>query len=246
MIVLVNGMARSGSTWSFNVVLELLRRTLPNQPIHAGFTENLAAYLAGSPHEARHLVVKGHRSNPVGRTLAQTGAARVVFTVRDPWDATASSMRAFGVRFGEALGQMTMGLEGLTLHYRQDNALVVPYPDIAERPVAAIQRIGKFLLGKQLDPDVVAAAAKETSFEQMREKVAAINRMSKRRLVHARADMYYDAQTMLHRNHISDGSSGYGRAYLTRRQVDAVAKAVAKYGLQDTLDKCLSPRGKKA
>ena len=246
MIVLVNGMVRSGSTWSYNVVLELLRRALPDEPLHAGSTENLAAYLADSPHEAHHLVVKSHRLNPVGRTLARTGAARVVFTVRDPWDAAASSMRAFGHRFGEALWQVSMGLEGLTLHYRQDNALVIPYPDIAERPVASIQRIGKFLLGKQLDPKIVEAVAKETSFEQMRDKVAAINRMSKRRLVHARADMYYDAQTMLYRNHISDGSSGYGRAYLTRRQVDAVSKAVAKYGLQDTLDKCFSPRGKKA
>ncbi len=245
MIVLVNGMVRSGSTWSYNVVLELLRRALPDEPLHAGSNENLAAFLADSPHEAQHLVVKSHRLNPVGRAMARTGAAKLVFTVRDPWDATASSMRAFGHSFGQALWQVSMGLEGLTLHYQQDNALVVPYPDITERPVAVIQRVGKFLLGKQHDPKIVTAVAKETSFEQMREKVAAINRMNKRRLVHARADMYYDAQTMLYRNHISDGSSGYGCAYLTRRQVDAVAKAVAKYKLEDTLDKCLSARGKK-
>ena len=75
VIVLVNGMARSGSTWSYNVVMELLRRARPDEPVHGDYSECTAEFLGLAPKTARHLVIKSHRLNPAARTLARTGSA---------------------------------------------------------------------------------------------------------------------------------------------------------------------------
>ena len=219
MIVLVNGMVRSGSTWSYNVVLELLRRAHPDEIVYGGFSETPVEFLTRAPKSARHVAIKCHRLDRAARTLAQSGAARVVFTMRDPWDATASGMRAFGVSFAEALGNVALGLEAMRFHRETGTAVIVPYVEMSRRPEAAILRIARYLLGRGVPAGLVAEVAAETSFERMREKAAAI--VGKRQ----------DRATLLYRNHVSDGASGYGRACLTPRQVEAVARRVAKYEL---------------
>ena len=238
MIVLVNGMVRSGSTWSYNVVMELMRRRFGAKAIHGGSSESTAEYLADAPDAARQLVVKCHRLDPAARTLARTGAARVVFTVRDPWDAVASGMRAFDATFGQALELVTAGLEALAFHRVGGTASIVGYPAITGDPEVAIRQMGGYLFGEWPRDWSARGIAARTGLETMRKKVEAINRTGKRKLVKAE-NLYHDPESLLYQNHIVDGSSGYGRAYLTAGQIKMVAGRVARYKLEKPLERYL-------
>src|SRR5260370_5451744 len=80
MLVFCNGMPRSGSTWSFNVVLGLLRRSFPGEEIQHGYSEAPVEFLKATPPAASHVVMKCHFLTPMARTLVRTEAAKVVYT----------------------------------------------------------------------------------------------------------------------------------------------------------------------
>ena len=86
-LVLCNGMPRSGSTWSFNVAMELLRRCDPDQEVYGGYNEKPVEFLKAAPATARHVVMKCCFLTALGKRLAYSGAARVIYTWRDPADA---------------------------------------------------------------------------------------------------------------------------------------------------------------
>src|SRR5580692_11035023 len=114
MLVLCNGMPRSASTWSFNVAMRLLRACAVGE-VHGGYDENVGRFLKNSPSSAGHLVLKYHNEDAVGTRLVQAGAARAIYTRRDPVDATASFMTMFGASFERAVAAVA---DSLAMYHR--------------------------------------------------------------------------------------------------------------------------------
>jgi hypothetical protein len=108
MLVICDGMPRSGSTWSFNVVLHLLCRAEPGCVLHSGYEESLPRFLEWTPPSATGAVLKCHDLDPLARALVQMGAALVIYTWREPADAVASCMRMFGQHFDAALAPLSL------------------------------------------------------------------------------------------------------------------------------------------
>src|SRR5437016_1457023 len=113
MLVLCNGMPRSASTWTYNVTMALLGGT--GRRVHGGYGDRLVEFLKSAP-PAEHLVVKSPFLTPVGRALARTGAARVIYSWRDPADAIGSAMAVFGKPFDELLAVIDASLELRAFH----------------------------------------------------------------------------------------------------------------------------------
>src|SRR5712671_7975304 len=99
MLVFCNGIPRSASTWSFNVIKAVLECCFPGEETQSCYTDTPVKFLRTASREARHVVIKCHPLTPLCRTLARIRAAKVVFTTRDLSDAVASLMMTFDFDF---------------------------------------------------------------------------------------------------------------------------------------------------
>src|ERR1700728_1375490 len=91
MIVLIAGMPRSGSTFSFNVAREVLRA---RGSTHQSVDEDVIGPVCRSGGTS-HVLVKGHNLDEPSLALARAGAMRIIMTVRRVEDALASWFIAF-------------------------------------------------------------------------------------------------------------------------------------------------------
>jgi hypothetical protein len=224
MLVICNGMPRSASTWSFNVVVELLRRSEPGAELYTGYDESVAHFLESAPPTATHIVLKCHKLDPHGRALGQTATARMIYTWRDPADAAVSSMRMFGYDFEHSLAEIESSLKLSLLHRRWGTTLMMSYRELTEAPVEAVERVSAYL-GLERNSDVVSAVARDTSFDRMKEKQLEI---ADEALIQT-GRVAYDRETLLHRGHIRHGGSGYGSEALTPGQLRQCEALLRRY-----------------
>jgi hypothetical protein len=227
MLVLCNGMPRSASTWSYNVAMALLRHTA--QEVYGGYDENLHRFLRGLPASCAHAVLKCHSLDAAGLGLAQLQAAKVIYTWRDLADATASFMTMFDVDFERAIAVMSSSLD-LYRRHRSNGALILSYEAITRQPTESVAAVASYLNVAERQ-ELIAEIAEANSFGRMREKVKEISSLDyAERLVRhertldidaARCDRsdLYDPETLLHLDHIRDGSTGYGAGRLNQGQL---------------------------
>src|SRR5260370_15143169 len=159
MLVFCNGMPRSGSTWSFNVTLGLLRRCLPGEEIQSGYSETPVEFLKAAVPTASHVVLKCHFLTPLARALLRTRAAKVVYTWPDLPDAIASWRGIFGRRFEEGLRAAGSSLELLAFHRSYGNAAIIAYDELFYRPKHTIPRIAEYLAPRKLKAAILSELA---------------------------------------------------------------------------------------
>lgn len=227
MIVICNGMPRSASTWSFNVATALLHRSQPLCEVHGGYDENTARFLESIPSTATHAVVKCHELDVHGSALAQSGVGKVIYTWRDPADATVSAMRMFGYDFERSLAVIDSSLELYSFHRRWGGALILDYERIVSASIESVGRIAAFL-GLDDRPDTVRAVAEQTSLESVKKNAESLTDDAP--LVR-HSGLEYDPDTLLHPGHIRDGGMGYGRKVLTAEQLERVDALLRERGL---------------
>ncbi len=198
MIVLIAGMPRSGSTFSFNVVREVLQ---VRGTLHQETCEDVlgAVNRAG---KARHVLVKAHSLDRASMDLAKAGAFRTVITVRRLEDAIASWLNAFDTLPEETA---TVVLQRWLQMYRElrDRALVVPYDEIDKSPRLAVRRIAHGICAGVGAMELFRIAHR---WEKARVKRRA-DQIMRGSGVQDLGWSYYDTETFLHRRHISEHSS---------------------------------------
>ncbi len=220
-------MPRSASTWSFNVVLTLLRSSQPTPEVHGGYDENIERFLKSVPSTATHAIVKCHSLDACGRALATSDRAKVIYTWRDPADVAVSCMRMFGYDFEGSLAAVDSSLELYDFHHRSGSALILDYEQIVSASIDAVRRIAVFL-GLDDDSNTVRRIAEQTSLKRVRQDSESLTDSA--RLAH-HSDLEYDPQTLLHRKHVRDGSMGYGRKLLTAEQTGQIDALLQKHDL---------------
>ena len=223
--VLCNGMIRSGSTWSYNVALKLLRVAV-GDAVYGDYNENAAAFLESVPPAVAYRVVKCHMLDGLARTWIESGKAKVIYTCRDLADAAASFMRMFDFDFDHTFSALQGALELYRMHRESGKALILGYQGIISRPLESIASISRYL-DVAVSPEIVGRIGDQTSLDSARARVTELKSgIDADKLV--RFDRFvHDRETLLNLDHIRDGSSGYGRALLTEEQLtrlDLLAK----------------------
>jgi hypothetical protein len=230
MVVLCDGMVRSGSTWSFNVALSLLRLSDPHRRPFGFYNENPAVHLAAVRPRQAHLVIKSHNLDPSAHELCRSGAIKAIFTWRHPYDVIASAMRMFGSSLDHWIGVLRNALRVWSFHRATGSACILPYESIIRTPLASIDSIAVFL-GIQIEPKLLCQIAEATSLERLREFSQRVNRLEPLRLF--RKDGYlYDRRTLLHQNHILDGGIGYGAGVLNPAQLQTIDATLRDEGFE--------------
>jgi hypothetical protein len=227
MIVLCNGMPRSGSTWSFHVCEKLLRAADPRARVCTRFTHAPGDCIDTLVRHCDHLIVKSHSLDCQSMAMCCAGAAKVIYTHRDPYDAVASLMQMFGYTFEQAAAAIGRSLRLYQFHRSHGRAMIVPYRELREKPRATIRAISRYL-ETAVSTEKIGRVDAETSFAAMKAVADQIGESDSEFLVR-RPGTVYDKRTHLHRNHLRNGGTGYGRDLLSARQQRVVRKMVREF-----------------
>ena len=226
--VLCAGMFRSGSTWAYNVVREVLRRGHPDATIEAGYHEGDELSVFVDRRLAGYRVAKFHLVTPAIVERIRVGAVgAVVHSRRDPMTALASCVEQFcanprfssywtheqavehvvdGLRLGRALAELPQVVT-IDLHAEGE-------PVALERIVAHLrERVGVEL--RAADVDAVRA---EFTFERMRERSLEIAGRPEGELLRG----INDPETLMHGGHVDKGT---GRDWAGELSPELVADA---------------------
>ena len=219
MVVLCDGMARSGSTWSFNVALKLLR-TCGTRRAFGLSSEGRAVLAAGIKPRSSHLVIKSHGLDPFARELCCSNKIKVIYTWRNPYDVVVSCHRMFGLPVEHWTSVLRNSLRVWSFHRATNTAHIVSYEGLMSDPSAEITGIAGYL-GLCISGEELGRIVREVSFERMKDLSEHVSGLPSSRLVRS-GDSIYDRETLLHQNHIRNGGTGYGARILDERQLKAI------------------------
>jgi hypothetical protein len=227
MIVLIAGMPRSGSTFSFNVAREILsaRGSVYQEPC-----EDVIGAV-GRSGGTDHVLVKGHNLDAASLALALAGGMRIIMTVRRVEDAVASWLETFDT-VSESV-TLDMMLAWLALYGQlRPKALIVPYEQIDRRPWLAVLRIARAIC-PVVYPSEVLRITRALNKAVVKREADELTRNDPN--VRDAGFSYWHAQTFFHRRHVSHLRSRPAEQRLTPERLQmiraALTAAIAAAGL---------------
>lgn len=142
VIVIVAGMQRSGSTFSYNVVRELLDA----RGGVSTFSSNSIDGILSEPDDSINAIVKSHSPDAMINAILGKRGVPCVCTVRKPEDAIASWMNVFGFSLEDSVATYD---QWLSWHQKMHkNMLNIKYEDVDNYSWFVIRRISEYLFGK--------------------------------------------------------------------------------------------------
>lgn len=220
MIVIVAGMQRSGSTFSFNVVREFLE----SRGGVSVFATNSLPGAASASIDARHSIIKTHDPDEQINERLRRREIPCICTVRKPEDAIASWMQVFGFSMHESLDTYKTWLAWhRSMHPFMLN---VRYDELDNHPMMAIRRIGKYLIGNGRFGETTRIwwkLRKRSVFKQ--------SRLIRRDAV-STTDIgfsHYDNRTLFHKNHVSSVESRLATELLPSNDVRLIRRELSEF-----------------
>ncbi|MEA2936469.1 MAG: hypothetical protein QOD74_3115 [Variibacter sp.] len=203
MLVLCTGMIRSGSTWSYNVCLRLLRAAYGDTVIAAGYSESLRDLQSYATSDQTHAVLKCHALDDESRDwLRNEGRTLVplIYTVRDPRDVIASALAIFNQSVDVWRGSALNSLQFYQWQRAVGRVSLVPYAAILDRPRQTVALIARHLR-LELGSDEFAGIAESCSRDAQEQRVLAKFEEHEPAEIYDDGTFTYHRPTLLHRNH---------------------------------------------
>lgn len=223
-VVLCAGLPRSGSTWAFNALLEVIRLRSTATGVFADeFGDEIERRLS----EFSRVVVKCHIPDSSVRMLARYYGAPVVMTVRDPRDCVTSSIQQFGSDFDTALKQISESAQSMLRIADAAPTLVLKYEtpgSIGVNGVLAIAEHVGYSISHN-DAEVIAASLGRTEVADYISKLIESGVLDGNQPPAGQ----YDPATHWHPNHIGDGASGKFGNVLTEEQAEEVRVSTKEF-----------------
>ena len=231
MFVLCDGMLRSGSTWSFNVSVELLRSCDPRARTFGLYSEDPAVLRAAVKPRNSHLVIKSHNPDAATRELCRCGTIKAIYTWRHPYDAVASAVRMFSRSAEYWMCGLRDALQLWAFHRSTQSACIISYEEIVRAPEQAIQAIATHLQ-LRIDRRQLSDIGAKTSLERVRHFSGGIDSLEQGRVV--RKNGYtFDRETLFHHHHVRDGGCGYGVDSLSEAERSAIDELLREEGFPE-------------
>ena len=194
MIVFIAGMPRSGSTFAFNIVRELLTA---RGTVHQEAIVSLAVALAEAP-DAEHVIIKAHAADEATVDAVLSRRLRTICTIREPVDAVASWMEAFDPDLDRAIALFKAWF--VLYELIRAHTLTVSYEQIDTNPLAAALDIGRYVVPSASEQEIEAIVARHTKAEVFaRTRSLAKDAPGIRDVGFS----YYDSATFYHRRHVA-------------------------------------------
>lgn len=210
MIVVCLGIPRSGSTWTFNVVRDLVEAAIGSTAaFEAASLDGIELALAGKPYgrggKPRAIVIRCHTLSESMLRFLLVAGARFILTTRDPRDAVASLCLQLG---GHASGwSMDVGrsIAAVATVQREGKGQVFAYEEGFIDNPDTLSALADYL-GLSLSKEVMGRIASTWEKEKVMARVKGLA---------AEVPTIYgfrsDETTGLHESHIGDGRIGKWR-----------------------------------
>ena len=219
MIILVGGMERSGSTFSFNIVREIMQEagsvtTIPS--------DSLIECLS-MPSNSDHLIVKSHDPDQLFTGLILKSAIYCVCTYRKPADAIASRIRAFGGSLDAAIIRIKRWMDWHISIY--NNVLSISFEKIEHDRMQCIIDIQKYL-GMVMSESIVDRLAEK--YEKSRIKSEYEN-LEESDLTASTGTSIYSRETFFHRRHVTSLNPNAAEEEFTGDKIDIIKCRLRPY-----------------
>ena len=227
MIIISNGMMRSGSTLQYNIAAMVMEA---RGPLHrAGFIGDFAkpatlAKLMQLKRAKRWTIIKTHEA-PLPRDFYDE-SVRVLFSYRDVRDIAASIRKKWDYPFDIILSQIDEMIEIERTFAEIGGILVQSYELLYHDIPAATRQIAAYLGVTLVDAEVnkiEGALSVDTLMD-----VAGKNRMLFSQLISWITRRFYDKKTLLHNDHIS-AAGGRDGDWTNQLSDDEIARLEVRY-----------------
>jgi hypothetical protein len=226
MLVLPTGMIRSGSTWSFNVCVNLLREAGIGN-VRTDFIKSLGEWRQVVSQDGIHAVLKCHTLDAESLDWLKNNrhTVRFVYTLRDPREVAASALATFNMPLDDGLSSVESSLQFLSAQRAIGAVCVVPYSLIDKRlSVAAIAALADYL---ELDLSASAISAVDDlcgrdNQRALLEHFATLPPSE----IHRDDRFTYHRPTLLHRNHFRTSDALGWERLLNKHQARRAAEIV--------------------
>ena len=220
-IVISAGISRSGSTWVYNAILNLLRA---GHQARGRFENELSETLLRELRPDVTWVVKCHRPTRGFLNMAQVWGLPVFLSVRDPRDCVTSLMRQFGLSFEESLKTVAEDFEACQEIYFNKISLIIRY-ESGVGDFNTIKNIVNFL-NIRIDEENISIIHKKLQPNCIRKTIEDIYK-KELNLENKGAEAEYlksgnasrIPEAQWHPNHIGPGEVGGYRDYLSSDQL---------------------------
>lgn len=233
MLVVCNGMMRSGSTLQYNLARNLVEKM--GCGMGKGFftSKELTRFenkFSQWADDKNHYVIKIHELHPSIAEMATQGSARILYIHRDIRDVAASTKRKFGLREIELVAALDRAIATCCRIERVQGVLWQRYEDVKDDLLTAIQAQADFL---SLSPgqDLMRTLANECAPESAQEVAKGLQESfgfkAKSLLRRLGLPIYaYDSRTLLHADHLSKqaGTIGAWRTELPEWEADFITQ----------------------
>lgn len=227
-IVLCLGLKSSGSTWLYNVVLQILRERsgrAGSEKIAALYADSFAM-LPAKAARADRLVIKSHEPSDALMFLARFSRARIFVTVREPRDAVASLMLRFHHAFDATLKDMERQSKRIADLARSERAPVFRYEEQFYEKKETVARLAD-LLDTPLSKAARDRIFRSLTRDAVRKKITALKKTGK--LGRRPTADSFDPTTQWHPGHVGDATVGKFATILSLEQQRSIASATRGY-----------------
>ncbi len=225
--IFIVGMVRSGSTWTYNVVRNILAVLgIGTVDGYVGEHEALDAHLRRINTEVytkRPRLIKFHDWTETVIQMLSSGRGNAIYSQRDLRDVTVSWMDFDKSTFEQVVdsGRLDVLMEMNMFWRRQSNLMKIEYQQLMVEPEDTIHRVAAWL-----NFDITSDQAREIanncsldaaikSMDKIKEQVAGL----KKGRIFSDSHRYFDENTLLHYNHIRSAEIGRYRKRLTDAQI---------------------------
>ena len=201
-VIFCVGLFRSGSTWAFNIVLSIIKHSMPSLRVKSCYAEQLedVLYWLNSP-DFDLVVVKSHCQQRPMLSYILEGDAPVILTVRDARDCLTSWLQHFGGTFKDP-EQMFMRACVATVELKQhDKTCLLKYENGSTRMVRSVSDIAR-ALGLQLSVETAKQIFDESTPEAIAKKISGLVDSGR---INAANTSSRDATLMWSKDHVGDG-----------------------------------------
>jgi hypothetical protein len=223
-VILCAGLKSSGSTWLYNVVIQLLKEKTRGG-VAAFYADNFAMFPPDTE-RARALVIKAHEPSEALVYLARLIRGRMFLTVREPRDAIASLLQRFKHSFESTLQETARQSVRIADIARSEDMQTYRYEDGFFDRLETVGEIAD-ALGIKVSKVAQKRIYHALTRDSVRQKIAGMKKkgtFGKK----PNADSF-DSATHWHPGHVGDGLIGKYESVLTSAQQRKVLAATRAY-----------------
>jgi hypothetical protein len=219
VIVIIAGMYRSGSTFTYNVTRELL---LNSGHVDCYAADTFDELLMHTPNQ-NHVLIKTHQPSDLMTRLIMHGGVKCISSTRKPEDAIASWMHVFNDGLDHSISIMSAWLHWyMPLSNRLLN---IQYQTIDNFPYLATLAI-QWHLFKRINPITAYKVTRKYNKKKIKD---VLDTLTESKNTQSTGFSYYDKTTFFHRKHISSIKSAPANERLTIEQIELIREKLSTF-----------------